>query len=84
MTIADVEKAELSPEKSPPTSPESDSSELDLHRTQDGSDDVHHKVKLTKTKSIAESLSLPHEIAFVGIVVSGQFCTRTFLKCFGC
>ena len=39
-------------------------------------------VSLARTKSIAEQLSLPHEIAFVALVCMSQFFTRKL--CEGC
>lgn len=39
-------------------------------------DGEHHGVELTRTKSIAEQMSLPREIAFVGILCSAQFTTQ--------
>lgn len=63
-----------------PTSPASsfvdDGSEL--HQIVTGRHDGNgfDKTSLARTKSIAEQLSLPHEIAFVAIVCMAQFFTR--------
>jgi hypothetical protein len=49
-----------------------------LHQTMTGQHDGSglDKVSLARTKSIAEQLSLPHEIAFVSIVCMAQFFAR--------
>ena len=41
---------------------------------------VPQELDLVRTKSIAETLALPHEVAFVAIVCMAQFFTR---KCCG-
>lgn len=62
-----------------PTSPSIDDRDH-LQRTATGQ---HHdggidKASLARTKSIAEKLSLPHEIAFVSLVCMAQFFTREY------
>ena len=49
----------------------------DEHEDSKGND-----TPLTRTKSIAETLSLPHEIAFVSTVCMAQFFARTPLSPF--
>jgi hypothetical protein len=88
----DAEKSDdYTPESSSPTRPTSlaEISKDDIHdfddhlqpiatgRQHDGHD-VFQEASLARTKSIAETLSLPHEIAFVTIVCMANFFTRTY------
>jgi hypothetical protein len=74
------------PEPSSPTSPTVASLNDEDHLQRIATKQDHDidgqfdKASLAKTKSIAETLSLPHEIAFVSIVCMAQFMTRTLLS----
>lgn len=93
MSIADVEKLA---DDTGPSSPSSSSENVNvvnggneagghdqlqnIATKEHGSHDLE-KNELTQTKSIAETLSLPHEIAFVTVVCMAQFFTRGLTAC---